>query len=555
MLPISKPSEDNTPTTAIVAVSHNVIAEKLPRLVLPRAMALRAQRYRHTALYSLWLRTRKSSKVSIFPLDPWAGSLSIGQKLVEGILRVGKEEWSFSDTPWQEPRENPLPVAVHRFAWLRDLHTLGGNQARAKARNLVVSWIKTHKDLSHPAWTPEITAMRMVQWFSHYSFFGASSDRTVRLLLERALTVHLHILRHQYTALPDDERRFVVLKGILYGYACLEDFRGGFVASLPLLEELIATQIADDGSHKSNVPALHIRVLRDLLDTRALCHGQGIGVPLFLQQTIEKMVDVLRFIRLGNGMMPQFHSSGFERRELLDTILSIADSKAYIQGRRQALGIQKMQAGITTVLLDTAATQHYASIPLCESTLAFEMTVGKEKIITSCGVSPLLNADWQQALQQSAAHSGVTLNNTGTGTPPSVTINRDALAPNAHLEASHDGYARRVGIVHTRKIMMTDNGEHITGEDILEGQGHQEVTLRFHLHPNIRAVYEQGKNKVYLDLPSRDLWTFQAFSGTITLAESVYFCHSGARLDTKQIVVQGKTSEVKTVFKWVLQKA
>jgi uncharacterized heparinase superfamily protein len=194
-------------------------------------------------------------------------------------------------------------------------------------------------------------------------------------------------------------------------------------------------------------------------------------------------------------------------------------------------------------------------MPLCESTLAFEMTVGKEKIITSCGVSPLLNAAWQQALQQSAAHSGLTLNNTGTGSSPNVTINRDALAPNAHLEAAHDGYARRFGIVHTRKIMMTDNGEHITGEDVLDGQGHQEVTLRFHLHPHIRAVYEQGKNKVYLDLPSRDLWTFQAFSGTITLAESVYFCHSGARLDTKQIVVQGKTSEVKTVFKWVLQKA
>jgi uncharacterized heparinase superfamily protein len=528
---------------------------KLPRLVLPRAMALKAQRYRHTALYSLWLSTRRSSKITIFPLDPWAGSLTIGQKLVEGTLRMGKEEWAFSDTPWQEPRDIPLPVAVHRFAWLRDLHTLGGNQARAKARNLVVSWIKTYKDLSHPAWTADITAMRMVQWFSHYSFFGASSDKIVRSLLERSLTNHLHILRHHYAALPDDERRFVVLKGILYGYACLEDFRGGFVASLPLLEDLIATQIADDGSHKSNVAALHIRVLRDLLDIRALCFGQGISVPLFLQQTIEKMVDVVRFIRLGNGMMPQFHGSGFERRELLDTLLSIADSKAYIQGRRQALGIQKMHAGLTTVLLDTVTTQAHTSMPLCESTFAFEMTVGKEKIITSCGVSPQLNAAWQEALHQSVAHSGLTLNNTGTVPPPSVTVNRDSLAPNAHLEASHDGYARRFGIVHTRKIMMTDNGEHITGEDLLEGQGHQEVTLRFHLHPNIRAVYEQGKNKVYLDLPSRDLWTFQAFSGTITLAESVYFCHSGARLDTKQILVQGKTNEVKTVFKWVLQKA
>jgi uncharacterized heparinase superfamily protein len=555
MLPISKPSEDDTQTTAIANLSNNVIAEKLPRLVLPRAMAFKAQRYRHTAVYSLWLRTRKSSKVSIFPLDPWAGSLIIGQKLIEGVLRVGKEEWAFSDAPWQEPRENPLPVTVHRFAWLRDLHTLGGNQARAKARNLVVSWIKTHKDLSHPAWTPEITAMRMVQWFSHYSFFGASSDKIVRSLLERSLTNHLHMLRHHYAALPDDERRFVVLKGILYGYACLEDFRGGFAASLPLLHDLITAQIDDDGSHKSNVAALHIRVLRDLLDIRALCHGQGITMPAFLQQTIEKMVDVVRFIRLGNGMMPQFHGSGFERRELLDTLLNIADSKAYIQGRRQALGIQKMQAGITTVLLDTTAQQQYASMPLCESTLAFEMTVGKEKIITSCGVSPFLNTAWQTALQQSVAHSGLTLNNRGAGVSPSVTVNRDSLAPNAHLEASHDGYARRFGIVHTRKIMMTDNGEHITGEDLLEGQGHQEVTLRFHLHPNIRAVYEQGKNKVYLDLPSRDLWTFQAFSGTITLAESVYFCHSGARLDTKQIVVQGKTNEVKTVFKWVLQKA
>ena len=69
------------------------------------------------------------------------------------------------------------------------------------------------------------------------------------------------------------------------------------------------------------------------------------------------------------------------------------------------------------------------------------------------------------------------------------------------LEASHDGYTEKFGLLHRRHIYMDLTGNDIRGEDSLSvplGAGpltSEEIPfeVRFHLHPDVRATLAQDQ--------------------------------------------------------------
>ena len=123
----------------------------------------------------------------------------------------------------------------------------------------------------------------------------------------------------------------------------------------------------------------------------------------------------------------------------------------------------------------------------CASTLAFELSDGPSRLIVNCGgageAQGALPPALVHALRTTAAHSTLTLgdrNSTAIHEDGSlgkgvgeVELARDETAGIGRVEASHDGYVRRFGLIHERRLNLSSDGRELGGEDRLIAAGPQ----------------------------------------------------------------------------------
>jgi uncharacterized heparinase superfamily protein len=214
------------------------------------------------------------------------------------------------------------------------------------------------------------------------------------------------------------------------------------------------------------------------------------------------------------------------------------------------------------------------------SCLSFEFSSPKQNlIVVNCGMPPTGRDEWRQFAHSTSAHSTVAFNDASSarfvetaafrrvlggspmlGGPSNVAMTREDRNDGIVLHAAHDGYADRYGIVHERTIVLARDGLKIEGEDMfVASDGGAQIrtsrdsyTLRFHLHPLVKATRLTDGRGVMLMTPSREVWTFTAPQSRVELEDSVYLAGSDGARRTAQIVIRGKARAVPRV-QWTFQ--
>src|SRR5581483_8860327 len=213
-------------------------------------------------------------------------------------------------------------------------------------------------------------------------------------------------------------------------------------------------QINPDGGHVERSPTLHLAVLRDLIEIRAVLRGGRVEPPAELQTAIDRMAPFLRYVRHGDGGLALFNDSNEEAAAEIDAVLAASESKGKPPQSAPHSGFQRLAAERSLVLVDAAAP---AAIDghAHAGTLSFEMSVGKERLVVNCGAHAADQSDWRRVQRATAAHSTVTIDDTNSseilgpasaqpGTlgqrPEHVVCQREDADGNVWLDLAHDGY-------------------------------------------------------------------------------------------------------------------
>jgi uncharacterized heparinase superfamily protein len=128
------------------------------------------------------------------------------------------------------------------------------------------------------------------------------------------------------------------------------------------------------------------------------------------------------------------------------------------------------------------------------------------------------------------------------------------------IEAAHDGYDQRFGIVHHRRLTLAADGRRIEGEDRLTptarrvpGAGQAEYAVRFHLHPFVRAEIMEGGGAIHLLLGDGQGWLFRADGLQVGLEESIFLGGREGPRNTMQIVVSARVRDCSSVL-WTVER-
>lgn len=525
-----------------------------------------------TRLYAVMLgRARNVTALKTVPNDQWPGDAAHGADIVGGEFRFGDLAIARGASPWgAAPGIEPgWLFDLHRFAWLRDLRALngasGGADARRIARALVGDWIERHQNWSALSWAPTILGPRLANWIGCHDFFLASADGGYRRRVFASITRQA---RHLARALPlasgAPSEIIGAIKGLVFAGATLPDGHKLLARGLSQLETALARQVLADGGHIERNPTVHVSVLRDLVDMRALVRNAGEAVPDSLQNAIDRMAPALRYFLHGDGRLALFNGSTEGDAAEIAQLLQLAD----VRGKpvRSAIhsGFQRVLADRTLLVADVGGPPpRAASARAHAGTLAFEMSVGKHRLIVNCGTHVGYGEaaqSWRQGLRGTAAHSTLSLDGQDTlplapigfrAYPPTGRAKRMESESDVLIEAHHEFYGPRFGHTHVRRLYMAEGGDDVRGEDCLLGPDGVPLALRFHLHPAVQASMLPDGYSVLLRLPGGQGWRMRA-NLPLQIEESVYFADGLTRRGSEQVVVHGVTEPRQTVIKWAI---
>ena len=530
-----------------------------------------------TPLHAFRLKGRFPLKLLGVPADPVPGDMRAGTAIRAGHFLHRGLRLSLGDLDFAALDLAPsFADYLHSFAWLRDLAATGTRADGAPIAEAVVRhWLGVHgESVSEPAWGAENTGWRILFWSAHAPLILSSSD----LVYRSAVLNHLARAARHLDRIADKTRpgtgQLVAWIGIVAASLLMPGGEPRQVFGEAGLRKVIETSFYADGGNIARSPQAQLDAIMALSMLARIYDMRRIEVPPFLQEVLARTVPALLGLVHSDGGMGSWQGSGATSAAHIQYVVAASGVRTRPLKQARDWGYQRLVANKVVVLAD-AAPPPIARVTEagCASTLAFELSDGPERIVVNCGGAALsgatIPASLARGLRTTAAHSTLTIDDTnstailasgalGRGVTE-VELDRRETPQGSRVEMSHDGYARRHGIIHRRLLILSPNGRELRGEDMLlpaprsRRKGDKPYTLRFHLGRNVAASLTADNMGALLRIAGGPLWQFRTSEGTLAVEESLWVDGEGRPHPTEQLVVTGLTPAGGASIGWIFK--
>jgi len=549
---------------------------RLSMILARRTLRSVAGRLRGHPFIRLSFIPRKADRLLIAPQDLRTADGTRASEIYAGRFAfAGKVVISDGRSPFEiAPPSEEWAASLLGFGWLRHLRAAESGITRANARALVDEWIAVQGAYHPIGWQPQIMARRIVSWLSHAPLILHDADEQFYRRFLRSLVRQVRYLRHTAMEARDGVPRMQALVTLAYAALCMAGQARHMRGTIKQLVTEIERQILPDGGHISRNPGALIELLLDFLPLRQAFQARNIAPPPQLNNAIDRMMPMMRFFRHGDGAFAHFNGMGPTQADLMATILAHDDARGAPLSNAPHSGYQRVELGEMVLLMDVG---HPPPIGVSQEAhagcLSFELSHGLQRIVVNCGLPGNNRETWRQVARATAAHSAVVFNDTSScrflksgsfkrllGTPivsgpNDIQVAREERGDAVILRTSHDGYADRFKLIHQRALKLAVGGDRIDGEDLfvttegdmLPADVSDEFAVRFHLHPSVKANKLTDGHGAMLMLPSRDVWTFNAYEDRVEIEESVYLAGSDGPRRAVQMVIYGRARKIPRV--------
>jgi uncharacterized heparinase superfamily protein len=512
-------------------------------------------------------------RLHIAPPDPRTHDPTVAQDILAGFfVFAGKAAKAQDRSPFELIAPSPQWEALLTgFGWLRHLRAAENPLAPAEGRRLVSDFIRLRKNTADAAWAAPVAARRLLSWISASPFLLEGADLAFYRLFLRAVGQHgRYLIAGVNGGFGSEERLLPAI--VLCALALSSDAKPRLMRiAVRALATEIGRCVLPDGGHVSRSPRAVVELLLDLLPLRHLFFARNLPPPAPLQSAIERMLPLLRLLRLGDGTLGLFHGMGYMPADSLAIVFRYDQSPVGPLSSAPDTGFERLRGGPLVLLVDVGRPPPVLfSRTAHASALAFELSDGPWRMIVNCGAPVVGSSAAREAARHTAAHSTLTIADTSScrfevrtsrdaqgaailERPPAPELRREIDDTGLRLTATHRGYARRFGLLHERGILVSADGTAVTGLDRLldvdpaRPAAAVAYALRFHLHPSVSARLDANYAGITLDLPSGASWHFVAAGLKATLEDSIFYATPDGAGRTRQIVIEAHSSAAREI--------
>lgn len=520
-----------------------------------------SEHWRANPFHRMRLGDASPDRIERYGEDPRVGNAERGREIGRGQWRIGAERMLGEHTvPWgaNHPSRH-FTARLHAFSWLQDLAAVGPS-ANPRVAQLVDAWVEQHGEWDDLAWDPELTAERLYAWlcWGRPAFEQGALERRVALLRSAGRQARLLLMAQGELS----ERHLCSIKA---GAALILAGAAGFPEASRLAEqgeemliEACAKQFLPDGGHQSRAPEALAEAFFDLIAASAALADP----PPIISETLPKLANMLRMLRLGDGGLACFHGGSESAAGSIDAALARCKGEVRAFQFATHSGFQRVEPGPLRVIFDVGGAPALAySERAHASALAFELSSESERLIVNIGAARELEPAARQAARATNAHSTLVLGDALSATleeprrgkaparlvgPTLDDVRRSSDESGITVQGRHDGYREQFGLFHRRYIFVDHEGANLRGIDELVRPTRQKgptlkqgvpYVCRFHLHPDVRAHMIEHQ-MVLLETRAGQRWRLRTDAPVIAMDPSTYWGGPVPR-DSLQIVLSG----------------
>lgn len=480
----------------------------------------------------------------------------------------------------------PFEQVVHGFTWLRDL-AAGGTlpQCAPTAQRILATWLDANSDPAQKggAWKVENAGHRLLGWLVNATLVLSQQDKAQRNRLIDAIADTARWLDRNVTRADDRHGEVISWCAITAAGLLMPEGKPRRLFGEAGLVRALGEMVGEDGGVLSRSPLAQMDAIAALVDLAACYRAVDIEVPQAIETMLGLLVPPLLALTHADGSLGNWQGAGAVSGEKIDALVKASGVRARPLRDPRQWGYQRVsaRAGSTQAVLqfDTSPpplARHARDG--CASTLAFEFSHGDYRLISNCGGAGFAGGQVptriEQGLRATAAHSTMVLgdaNSTavlingklGTGVG-AVDVDRRVVRTKqgdaTRIEASHDGYGQRFGLLHRRILILRDDGSELRGEDLLVPSGSKgkrgkvPYAIRFHLGPRVSLKLAASGQGATLVLPDGSYWQFHTSAQKLEADESLWVDGEGRPHPVEQLVIQGLVSRGGGNFGWLLKK-
>jgi uncharacterized heparinase superfamily protein len=532
-----------------------------------------------TPFHALRLRGRHPLKLLAVPKDPVAGDKAAGEAILQGRFVRRGQSFAAESLDFNDPAlPSDLSDYLQSFEWLRDLAAAATRERAAKlAEKLVQKWLAAYADsVTEPGWRADLWGRRILFWTAYAPYILSSRDSAYRAVLLNTLSRGARHLDKAAERARPGLARITAWAGVIAAALVVQGGTARLSRGEAGLLRALAASLHDDGGLISRSPDEQLRLVELLAQLRAVYYAGDREMPEALAEGLSGAVGVLLGATLGDEALSSWQGGNMASKRRIAAAVEGSGVRVRPLRQPRGWGYQRLEAKSTIALFDAAPpppTRAFAGG--CASTLAFELSEGANRLVVNCGgpgsALGALPAQLAHALRSSAAHSTLTLgdrNSTAVHDDGSlgkgvaqVELVRDETAGIVMVEASHDGYVRRFGLVHQRQLTLAADGRELRGQDLLTLQGRRRraepipYAVRFHLHPDVDAATTADGQGALLRVRGRTVWQFRCRGGRLAIEDSLWIDGDAGLRETSQLVVGGESPSDGTAIAWIFRRA
>ena len=525
-----------------------------------------------TPVHRMRLRGRYPLQLVDVPADPIPGRIAAGKALREGRMLHAGESIAL-DALHRGGWRPAFGDYYQSFAWLRDLALAGPRGACAPiAQGLMRPWLNQHGHVpDQAAWRADLWGWRILFWTAYAPYILDTRDADYRKDVLNALARGARHLDRAADSAAQGLPRVAAWAGVIAAGLLIP---GGDLRTAhgeAGIARALAQAMHTDGGLASRSPAEQLRLVELLSQLRAVYEVRARPPGGAIARALSQAVPALLAVTLGDDGLSSWQSGGPVVGTRVEAAVAASGVRARALEEPRDWGYQRLAQSEARLVMD-AGPPPVAALAKggCASTLAFEFSDGRQRLIVNCGGAPGLPDELASALRSTAAHSTLILadaNSTailddgalGRGVTE-VELTRSETNAGSRAEGGHDGYVRRFGFSHRRRLLLATDGRSLEGEDRLVPTGRRKadaatpLAIRFHVAPDVEIVETADGHGALLRPGEAPAWQFRATGGIVTVEDSLWVDFAGRPRATRQLVVSAESPAEGIAIPWSFKR-
>ena len=456
---------------------------------------------------------------------------------------------------------------LNSFFWLFSLDL---RSSKKDTQNIILQWIDKNHRYNFKSWEVDIMAKRIISWTSNYRLTYQDSDTDYKNKFNNMIKKQINHLINEIERSEGVDDKIIGCAAIILTGLSYQDKDGYLKIGLNLLKKLVKFSFDNDGFPKSRSIRQLCFYLKYFILIREWFKESQSEIPDFINENIYHLGQAYAFCWQNNKVDLLFNGNNETNNIDFDYYLK-KFGYSFKNQSNELGGYLALNSKKISLLMDVGPSPDKKfSSNYQAGALSFEIISNGKKLICNSGYFQNHNHQLNELSKSSAIHSTLIFDDRSSckfyktkDEHSKITHGLKISKKNIIFEknywkinAAHDGYLKKYGIIHEREIEFYPEQIKFIGNDKIISKRsikNFKFEIRFHLEPNIKIMKTQNNKSIFIELNGEG-WKFNSDNNEMNIDNGLYLGKKDSFLDNQNIVISGMTNDENQTIKWEITK-